>query len=422
MGELDTDGPVRAIDVSVARRLAVSRQRLAGPREAADAEGIMRVVRDLNCIQLDPISVVARSHRLVLWSRVGAYDERVLDTLMWEERRLFEYWAHAASIVLTEDYPIHWRLMRSYPRGDGPAARRLRAWIDANRGLRRSILTALRRRGPLPSRALADASDIAWSSSGWTNDRNVDRMLDVLWTQNRIMVAGRQGGQKLWDLTERILPAWTPRERLTQQQVTRRAAELSLRSLGVATAAHIRRNFTMDRYPGLDEVLARLERDGHIVRVAVADGRRRLAGDWYVHAADLTLLERLEAGAFEPRTTLLSPFDNLIRDRRRLEELFGFSHRMEIYVPAAKRRYGYYVLPVLRGDRFIGRIDPRMDRERGRLVVRAVHYEPEIAVSRVVSRSVSSAIEDLATFLGATEVEFEPGTAAGGRPRRASVR
>jgi uncharacterized protein len=399
-------GPTaRVVSAENARRLVVSRQRLAGPRPAGDAAGLMEVARDLNCLQLDPISVVARSHEIVLWSRLGSYDRTALDRVVWEERRMFEYWAHAASLVLTEDYPIHRRLMLTYPSGRTARSRQVRAWMEANRGLRRAILVRLRRAGPLPGRALQDASDVPWTSGGWTNERNVDQMLDLLMTQGVIMVAGRRGGQKLWDLAERCLPAWTPRERLGDVQTTRRASQLSLRSLGIATAKHIRDNFTAGRYPGLERVLATMRREGLIVSVAVQDEGGRLPGEWFVHAEDVALLERIEGGGWEPRTSLLSPFDNMIRDRQRTEALFGFEYRMEIYVPKAKRRYGYYVLPILHGDRLIGRVDPRMDRERGRLIVNAVHAEPGAPPTPAAGRAVRDTIEELARFTGAREIE-----------------
>jgi uncharacterized protein YcaQ len=396
----------RTLDPSLARRLFVSRQRLADGSAAArpGPEAIMDVATDLAGLQLDPISVVARSHRLVLWSRLGAYDPADLEGLLWRERRLFEYWTHAAAIVCTEDYPIHSLLMRRYPSDRSAYNRRLRAWLAANQPLRRSILRQLRAGGPLPTRALEDRASVAWQSAGWTAGRNVDRMLDVLWTQGRIMVAGRQGQQRVWDLAERWLPPWAPTRRPPEREVVRLAVQRSLRALGVATARDIDRHFTAGRYPGLAAALAGLERAGRVERVRVADGGAEWPGPWYVHADDLPLLERLQAGDWRPRTTLLSPFDNLCIDRERTERLFGFRYRMEIYVPKAARRYGYYVLPILDGDRFVGRVDPAMDRGRGRLVVNAVHPEPGAPAS--AGPAVAAALEELAAFLGADGVEL----------------
>jgi uncharacterized protein YcaQ len=400
-----------AITPAEARRLAITRQRLAGPRPAPDAAGLLETFRDLGCVQLDPISAVEKSHRLVLWSRVGGYDRADLDALLWHERRLFEYWAHAASIVLTEDYPIHSLRMRRDPGHGTGWAERVGEWIRQNDRLRRHILARLRRAGPLPSRLLEEdgLEPKAWVSSGWTSGRNVSRMLDFLHMQGRSLVARREGGQKLWDLAERCLPDWTPRDRLPEREVVRRAAQRSLRALGVATPRHIEQHFISGRYPRLPAVLAGLERAGRIARVEIRErpGAPAWPGEWYVHADDLSLLERLRAGHdWAPRTVLLSPFDNLSRDRQRTRQLFGFDYTIEIYVPQARRQYGYYVLPILHGDRLIGRVDPQMDRAAGRLNVNAIYAEPgpNGQGGAQAGAAVGAALRDLASFLGAREV------------------
>jgi uncharacterized protein YcaQ len=421
---------IRSLSPTIARRLAITRQRLAGPRPRADAtvtrqsavskslvqasnghadsSDILEVMRDLGCLQLDPISVVARSHLLVLWSRLGNYDRAELDKLLWQERHLFEYWAHAASIVLTEDYPIHQVWMRGYPNGDSKWSLRVRAWIRQNGPLRRAILAGLRREGPLPSRYFEEMGipSAEWVSTGWSGGRNIGRMLDFLWMQGKIMVAGRAGLQKLWDLAERCLPEWTPREKLSRREMVRRAAQKSLHALGVATARQIEQHYTRWRYPDLPEALAELEAERRIERVHVREDGYKWKGDWYIHTEDVPLLDRLEAGEWEPRTTLLSPFDNLICDRARAQLLFNFKFGMEIYVPKAKRQYGYYVLPILHGDRLIGRIDPAMDRERGRLTVNAIHAEPDAPTTKASAKAVRRAIEELGAFLGAREIVY----------------
>jgi len=421
-----TNHAMLTLSPTLARRLAITRQRLAGHRPAPDANGLMEVIRDLGCLQLDPISVVARSHQLVLFSRLGPYDLAHLDNLLWRERSLFEYWAHCASIVLTEDYALFSRRMRGYPWSD-----RTRNWVAQNQKLQRYLLSQIRRRGPLPSRKFEEdgLQPEAWVSTGWTSGRNISRMLDYLWIGGTLMVAGREGIQKLWDLSERCLPDWTPRDKLTEREVVRRAAQKSLRALGVATAQQIKQHFIRGFYPNLANVLAELEAEGKIVPVQfrrddpagrlrdVPPGRLRdipperlymaerfnNIGTWYIHTDDLPLLDQLSNGAWQPRTTLLSPFDNLICDRKRTELMFDLHYRIEIYVPKAKRKYGYYVLPILHGDQFIGRVDPAMDRENKRLTINAVYAEPGAPKS---AQAVATAIEDLGTFLGAKEIAY----------------
>ena len=400
---------MRTISSQTARRLFILQQRLNDLAPAGDAAGILAVIRDLGCVQLDPINAVARSHQLVVWSRVGNYELAALDQLLWCDRSLFEYWAHMASIVLTEDYPIHQLLMRTYARDEatGQISQRYRQWLATNQRLKRHILHELRRRGPLPARAFENKAEESsgWYSSGWTSGRDVSQMLDYLWTTGKIMVAGRAGTQreKLWDLSERCLPEWTPREKLLEREVVRRAAQKSLRALGAATPQHINQHFTRKRYPRLPETLRALLAEGQIERIRVEDDK----ADWYIHAEDVPLLERVERNEFAfERTTLLSPFDNLICDRARTAKLFDFDFRIEIYTPQHKRQYGYYVLPILHGDRLIGRLDPKMDREHGRLHIHAVHAEKHAPLDRRTARAIRAAIEELAAFLGAGEIHY----------------
>jgi len=394
---------VRRIDLATARRLAIAKQRLSGTAPRSSPAKVLDVVRSIRCVQLDPISVVARSPLLVLRSRIEGFDAKHLDRLLWRDRTLFEYWAHAASIVLTEDFAIHRYRMRNFPSDDDGWGRRFGAWVERNAALKRSVLRDVRRRGPLRLRDLSDrAVSDSWVSTGWTRDRNADQMVRYLWVRGTLMVADRRGLEKWWDLTERIIPAEARGERIRDLEVTRRAAQLSLRALGVATATHIRAHFTIRRYPELAQVLAVLERSGTVERVDVGG----LPGAWYVHRDDLALLDRVERDRWEPRSTLLSPFDNLIHDRKRAEAMFDLDYRMEIYVPKAKRRFGYYAMPLLHGERFVARVDSAADRERGRLVVNAVHAEDGTRAARELGPVVAGAIHELAAWLGAKTVEL----------------
>lgn len=370
---------------------------------------MLGVIRSIRCVQLDPIAVVARSPHLVLGARVAGFEPRHLDRLLWRDRSVYEYWAHAASIVLAEDHPIHAWFMRERARDDGSAWNRRRLdWMAANARLKRSVLAQIRRNGPVLARRISGGlTGESWRSSGWTNERNVDRMLGFLWGSGTIMVAGREGIQKLWDLTERVLSPDAPRDRLSDLEVTRRAVDRSLHGLGVGTPRQIKNHFTRDRYPELPRVLDEFERAGRIERVTVEHDGSTVPGTWYVHRDDLPLLDRIERGGWAPRTTMLSPFDNLIADRSRSELLFDLPYRMEIYVPKDQRRYGYYAMPVLDGDRFVALVDPAMDRAKGRLLVRGVHAAPQTEPTGEVWRSVAGAVGDLAARLGATQIELE---------------
>ena len=398
------------VPVSAARRLAVVAQRLGGPapRRRPGRDEILDVCRALRCLQLDPTNVVARSHLLVVYSRLGPFDQAELERLVYEDRELFEYWAHEASLVLTEDLPLHRWEMRTWPRGDGVWRRRARQWWKLNGEFRAYLLDRLRADGPLPLRELEDRSVAPWLSTGWTDQRNVSRMLDLMWVRGHVGIAGREGGQRLWDLMERCLPPDAPADEPGDEEVTRRATLLALRALGVARAPHIRAHFTRGRYPTLPETLAALQAEGRIVPVEVEG----LRGEWWVRAEDVETLKACRNGDFRGRTALLSPFDNLLCDRARTEELFGFSHRLEIYTPKAKRRWGYFVLPILHGDRLIGRADLQMDRRGGRLVAPAIHREDGAPRGKGIARAIRRELERLATWQSAGEVEIQAAPAA----------
>lgn len=396
----------RTISPTTLRRLVITRQGLAGPPLENDVGGILDLIHDLGCVQFDPIRAVERTQLLVLRSRLGNFNPLDLDTLLYEERKLFEYWAHAASIVLTEDFPIFWRHMRDWAPGDRPWMKRARTWVAENEVLRTHILDELRRHGPLTAKEFHDDSNSKWQSSGWTNGQTVRQMLNYLWEQGEIFISRRKGLFKLWDLRERCLPEWTPRDDLDWPEVVYRAAQKSLSALGAGRPAHIDRHFTRGNYPGLDQALETLEETDTIHQIGIEEDGVLWPGTWYIRTRDLPILDEIESGEWRPRTNLLSPFDNLICDRRRTEELFDFHYRIEIYVPKAKRVYGYYVMPILLGDRLIGRIDPKYDRKKGQLSVNAIYAEDHAPMDLETGRSVSAAIEELATFVDAREIVY----------------
>ncbi len=239
------------------------------------------------------------------------------------------------------------------------------------------------------------------AQTGWTNGRSVERMLDFLWCQGQVMVAGRHGRARHWDLAERRLPEAVRADPLPQEEIVTRAAEHALRALGVARPIDIERHFTRDRYPGLAGVLDGLCRSGRVRQVAVEGGDEV----WYAHR-DVLDLAAEPAPGWEPRSTLLSPFDNLICDRERTVRLWGFTFRTEMYIPRHKRQYGHYIMPILHGDRLIGRLVPRMDRRAGVLEIEGVFPEAATAGDEATIRSVAQSISDLAAFAGARKVAY----------------
>jgi uncharacterized protein YcaQ len=378
---------VRTLTLTEARRLAILGTQLAGPRPTS----LLDVVDHLGRVQVDPTAVVARAEELTLWSRFGAYERAELRRMLEEEpRQLFEY---NAFLLPTADLPLHRPAMLRFPRPEYTRGRYIREWLADNVPFHDYILDELRTRGPLLTRDLDDRAVVPWRSGGWNDGKNLGQMLEFLLRAGEIAISRREGTQRVWDLFERVLPAADPLpdEVVAIETMGRQLRNRGFDAPGFGTAIDY---WLPERETGLASLLA----DGVAVPVAI-DG---LPGEWLAHAEVLATLDE----PWHRRTTLLGPFDPLISDRERTESLFGMRFRLEIYVPAAKREYGYYVLPILHGDRLIGRIDPVLDRKRRILIVNAVHAEPE--APKGAWASIRSAIDELATWVGADEVELPP--------------
>jgi uncharacterized protein len=320
-----------------ARRIAVRSQLLDG-----SATSVLDTVRRLGFLQIDPISTVAPPQHLVLWSRLGPYDRAELDRLLWEERKLVEV---DAFIYPVDDLPLLVARMRR-KRGNSARDRRNAAFLKENAGFRRYVLRELEGRGPLLSREIDDHARFKREDHPWWGSRKMALMLMLLADRGEVAVAGRRQGQRLWDLAER----WYPEvERISWAEAQKRMRERRLRTQGV-----------------------------------VLEKGRLLA---HPDAVD---------GPVPKRTTFLSPFDRLVYDRARAEALWGFRYRLEMYVPAGNREYGYYVLPILRGDRLVGRVEPLHDRKAGVLRMNGVWWEEGV---RPVS--LAAPLRSLARFLGA---------------------
>jgi uncharacterized protein YcaQ len=377
----------RKLRIEHARRLAVARQRLSGSRpKPVTTDDIHDLVRAIGCLQLDPTAVVARNHLLVLFSRLGAFDPKLVDILLWDERRLYEYWAHQASIVPTEDRALH--LAIPPPWAD---QRTTASWMTTRGRFSELVLERL---AATDSVRAADFEEHTEKyESGWGARSPITDTLALLWLQGRIVPAGRKASGRHWALAD----TWfrTPLGRIPEHPVAlRQAAVRSLRALGVATQQQVTNHFVRRRYQGLASVWKDLEAQGQIVPMDLG-----LKGDWYVHAEDMEQLDHIESEPFEPRTMLLSPFDNLICDRNRTLALWDFDFKLEIYVPKSKR-WGYFVMPLLHGDRIIARFDLAVDRNDGVLDVIGERWEPGWDGRRRPLRATTRALSELAAFLG----------------------
>jgi hypothetical protein len=330
----------KPVEVSVeeARRIAVRAQLLDG-----SASGVLDTVRKLGFLQLDPISSVAPPQHLVLWSRLGpTYDRDELDRLLWQERKLVEW---NAFLWPVEDLPL---LRARMQRNDRALDRRLVDYLKENAAYRRYVLRELDKRGPLLSREIEDHKPSGREAHRWWGERKMGLMLGVMNARGEVAVVGRRGKQRLWDLAER----WYPETEKIQWRVAKAIFEdKRFRARGV-----------------------KLEK-----------------GRWLAHP------DAPDGPVPKTRTTFLSPFDQLVADRNRGHALWDFFYRLEMYVPKAKREYGYYVLPILRGDRVIGRIEPVHDRKAGKLNVLGTWWEEGV---RPVS--LDRPLKELARWLGAS--------------------
>ncbi len=396
--------------IEAARRLAVTKQHLAGelPRRAT-REHIVSVVRDLCYVQWDPIDAVAPSHVIALWSRIGSFRRSDLDGLLWDEKRLFLHWFPIASIVLTEDYPLYASMMKRYPESLsnswGGQMRRARMLLAAHKDLRRKILSELKKKGPLQLSEFEDYIRTKRSEDGWSSGSDISAMLNSLQMSGEVMVVGHRGNKNVWGLPDEFLPDRV-KEELTEDEFERQAAQRAIRALGTASPREIHYYFPRGRYRNLTKTLERLQEDSIIHRVQITELGGR--DERYVHEMDVHLLESMRSDAWQPRMTLLAPFDNLICSAARTDRLFGFHYIHENFLPPSKRKFGTFVHPILWGDRLIGRVDPEMDKTNGKLVIHSVHAEPRASAGQEVALKIRETIEHLADFLGATEVEYSP--------------
>ena len=351
-----------------ARRIAARAQLLDSSRPA----GLLDVVRQLTLLQIDPIAAIAPNADLVAWSRLGSsYSPAELDTVL-ADRTLLEL---RAMIRPSEDLALYRADMAAWDRAERGELSGWRAfyrdWVRANDACRLDILDQLGSSGPLPSRDLPDTCKVPWRSTGWTNNRNVTKLLEFMVLRGEVAIAGRRGGDRLWDLATRVYPGDPV---VPGDEAQRIRNERRLRALGIARA----------RGPECPVEPADV---GEAGEPAVVEG---VKGTWRV---DSSLLGQ----PFSGRAALLSPFDRLIHDRKRTVELFEFDYQLEMYKPAAKRRWGYFALPILYGDKLVGKLDATADRKAGVLRVGAIHQD--VPFDKTMSAAVDGEIKDLARWL-----------------------
>jgi uncharacterized protein YcaQ len=380
-------GAVQPVTLAQLRRFVVAHQRYAGRFRRARAADVEASIRRLSCVQLDSISAVERSHRLTLTSRVGWYRPGTTSRLL-GTGRAFEYWAHEACLCPIEDFPVFKRRME---------ALRDHHWWGrerTDRDTEKLVLEALRERGPLPSRAFEGSGS---GSGGMWNWKPAKRALEHLFAAGEVVVAGRQAFQRLYDLPERVIPKEYLDAPIPTEDEFRRALVLrAVEGRGAVTDAGIADHFRLGGGArGVRPAVDALVGEGLVRRVAVEDGGPPVV----VPAA--TELDGVVPGG----GVLLSPFDNLLWDRAFVERVFGFRHVIEVYKRQHERVYGYYVLPLLIGDRLVGRADLKAERADGVLRLRAFHPEPGMRPSKRLDEALDRALLRLARTIELERVE-----------------
>jgi uncharacterized protein YcaQ len=372
------------VSLAEIRRRVVEAQGYASRPRSGTAAEVLRAVRRLGCVQLDSISTVERSHRIALGARIGAYPEPAVSKLM-REGRIFEYWAHEACLVPIEDFPMHrWRMAHfaeSHPwRGNV---------FEREPELTEQVLREIAERGPLGSRHFEGSGP-----GGMWNWKPAKIVLEALHSAGRLAIAGRDGFQRLYDLPERVFPEYVlngnvPNDDAYVRWATLRGVEArgALTEAAVAEMWRLRGGVARIR-PHADALVA----EGTLRRLEVEDGK----------ASVLVPADSEPGGVALPPAVLLSPFDNLVWDRVFLERVFGFRHVIEVYKREPERIYGYYVLPLLRRDRLVGRADLKHDRAEGTLRVKAFHPEPR--ARGTLDDWLDAALVRLARVLGAEQV------------------
>lgn len=375
-----------SISASEARRLALAAQGFAEPRPTGEPGGwdLRRVIKRVGLLQIDSVNVLERAHYLPAFSRLGPYPHDLLDRLSQRApRRLFEYWGHEASLLPVELQPLlRWRMERAHAEAWGSMQRITRERPE----LVAEVLGQVRDRGPIAASELT--AERPRRSGPWWDWSDSKRALEWLFWSGQVTAARRRRFERLYDLPERVLPAAvlaapTPDPAEAQRGLIRYAAQ----RLGVAAERDLRDYFRLTAAESKERV-AELVEAGELHPVEV-EGWGATGG--YL-APGARIPRKIEA------TALIGPFDSLIWERSRVERIFGFQFRLELYVPAPKRRYGYYVLPFLLGDRLVARVDLKADRDAGRLRLRALHPEPGAPTN--TNEALAAELHRIAAWLG----------------------
>jgi len=382
------------LSLSAARNLHLAAQGLLKkPRRRAQPADILTTIQRMSLLQIDTINIVARSPYLVLFSRLGEYQPQWLDNAL-RQGELMEYWAHEACFLPRSDFSLVRHRMLS---PDKMGWKYRQEWMQEHAAEIEELIAHIQENGPVRS---ADFKHPEKGSSGWWEWKPHKRHLEGLFTSGKVMVIERRNFQRVYDLTHRVMPHWDDqRDLLTQDAAEAIMLENSARSLGIFRPQWLADYYRL-RQPALKPLLEAWQHSQRAVPVEVDT-----LGEMWLHADLLPLLpQALEGKLQATHSAVLSPFDPVVWDRKRAEQLFNFSYRLECYTPAPKRQYGYFVLPLLHKGQLVGRMDARMQRKLGVLEVISLYLEEGVKVTRSLEKGLTGAISDFARWQGANNV------------------
>ncbi len=384
------------LSLSSARLLHLAAQGLlSAPKGKASKARVLASIRQMAVLQIDTINVVARSPYLVLWSRLGAFQMQWLEELL-AEGKLFEYWSHEACFVPIEDYGLYRHQMIS-PQGLGWKFNQ--RWLAEHPQEIQLVKEHIHQHGP--SRSI-DFNQRSKKTTGWWEWKPEKRSLEVLFTTGELMIARRQSFQRVYDLRERVHPAWNDARDLTDAlSCQRQQVLMAVKALGCAKASWIADYFRMTRLDTANQPQT-LAAAGFLLTATGWDGTIL-----YIHPDHKNLLKKAQQGKLKASITrLLSPFDPVVWDRKRALDLFAFDYRLECYTPAEKRRYGYFTLPILRRGALIGRLDAKAHRAQGRFEIKSLHLEASTRLSQAMVRDVMKCIQEFANWHETPDVDI----------------
>ncbi len=381
------------ISVEQAQLLALKHQGLLLPNSSKGKKLTLKTIESLGYIQIDTLAVIARAHHHTLWSRLPHYTESQLNNLL-DEKFIFEYWSHAASYLPMSDYRYSLPRKKSYEDGKSH-------WFAQDKKMNTFVLDRIKAEGPLQSK------DFEFKREGpgnWYEWKPAKRALEQLFMEGKLMIAKRQGFQKVYDLTNRVLPDNVNTSVPTEKEMAQHLIRKAIQAHGIVNEAEIAYLRTSVKDP-VKNALKQMLKEGELIETKIEG----IEKPYYIGESDATIAIKINK---EKNIHFLSPFDNLVIQRKRIQSLFNFDYMIECYLPEAKRKYGYFTLPVLYGSNFIGRLDPKADRASKTFYIKSMHFEKTFKANEAFNNSFALKLKELAAFNGCDKIVIEKADAS----------